>query len=101
MTQFFEVIERCSAEPIMKISRYSAIRCWSDNSCGLTILILVIAVMNNFSGGSIGSSVGQGGWSGVSAYRSDIITMGGGSHNPNIAVFGSSDGWAVLYYKTP
>ena len=59
------------------------------------------AVASGSAGGSNGSSVGQGGGSGVSAYRSDIITMGGGSHNPNIAVFGSSDGWAILYYKTP
>ena len=59
------------------------------------------AVAAGSAGGSNGSSVGQGGGSGVSAYRSDIVTLGGGSHNPNIAVFGSSDGWAVLYYKTP
>jgi len=53
------------------------------------------------AGGTNGSSVGQGGASGVSAYRSDLLTQGSSSHNPNIAVFGTSNGSAVLYYKTP
>ena len=47
------------------------------------------------------ATIGQGGGSGVSAYRSDILSQGSSSHNPNIAVFGTSDGWATLYYKTP
>ena len=46
-------------------------------------------------GGINGSSVGQGGSSGSSVYRSDIMSQGSNSHNPG------SDGWAVLYYKTP
>ena len=53
------------------------------------------------AGGTNGSSVGQGGSSGVSAYRSDLITLGSTSHNPNIAVFGTSNGWTSLRYKTP
>ena len=59
------------------------------------------AVAAGSPGGTNGSSVGQGGGSGVSAYRSDILSQGSNSHNPNIAVFGTSDGWATLYYKTP
>lgn len=59
------------------------------------------AVAAGAQGGDNGSSVGQGGGSGVSAYRSDIITLGSNSHNPNTAVFGTSNGSTVLYYKTP
>ena len=47
------------------------------------------------AGGSNASSVGQGGSSGVSAYRSDLMTQGSNSHNPG------SNGYAILYYKTP
>ncbi len=46
-------------------------------------------------GGINGSSVGQGGSSGSSVYRSDIMSQGSNSHNPG------SDGYAILYYKTP
>jgi len=46
-------------------------------------------------GGNNASSVGQGGSSGVSVYRSDIMSQGSNSHNPN------SNGYAILYYKTP
>ena len=47
-------------------------------------------------GGNNATSVGQGGNSGVSVYRSDILTIGSNSHNPN-----GANGWAILYYKTP
>ena len=53
------------------------------------------AVAAGAAGGSNASSVGQGGGSGVSAYRSDILSQGSSSHNPG------SNGWAWLYYKTP
>ena len=53
------------------------------------------AVAAGAAGGSNASSVGQGGGSGVSAYRSDILSQGSNSHNPN------SNGWTWLYYKTP
>tara|TARA_B100000686_G_scaffold52771_1_gene56629 strand:+ start:1635 stop:2777 length:1143 start_codon:yes stop_codon:yes gene_type:complete len=46
-------------------------------------------------GGNNASSVGQGGDSGGSVYRSDVMSQGSNSHNPN------SNGWAMLYYKTP
>ena len=47
------------------------------------------------AGGSNASSIGEGGSSGVSAYRSDLMTQGSNSHNPG------SNGYAILYYKTP
>ena len=46
-------------------------------------------------GGINGSSVGQGGSSGSSVYRSDIMSQGSNSHNPG------SNGYAMLYFKTP
>jgi len=53
------------------------------------------AVAAGAAGGSNASSVGQGGGSGVSAYRSDVMSQGSNSHNPG------SNGYAMLYFKTP